>query len=110
MMNVKIQFKESGFLENYDMKLSTGLTVAELKGDIELLTGIPTILQQVCFNDEAILYDNTSLHELNLVNNCRFSLTVRHDWAKLVEAVLQQDFAKVTSCYLGNAIKITSIS
>ena len=94
-LSLKIKFAESVFKESFSHTVNTAKNVATLKSDLEIITGIPTPLQQLCLFDEAYLYDTTPLYELNLVKDCTFNLTVRHDWMKLVEAVLQQDFQKV---------------
>ncbi|BFZ13542.1 hypothetical protein BsWGS_16581 [Bradybaena similaris] len=67
------------------------MTVAQLKDDLEFVTGIPISIQRLSYLDEGELQDNTFLKSNDFVPGGTVRLKVWHMYQELLEAVTSND-------------------
>ncbi|KAI8759572.1 ankyrin repeat, bromo and BTB domain-containing protein [Biomphalaria glabrata] len=87
-VNVLLDITDEKFVLN---DIHNDMTVAQLKDEVEVATGIPVSLQRLCYLDEGELQDQTDIRSNDFVPNCTLKLKVWPMYRELVEAVVAND-------------------
>ncbi|KAH9515697.1 Ankyrin repeat domain-containing protein 60 [Bulinus truncatus] len=87
-VNVLLDITEEKFVLT---DIYNDMTIAQLKDEVEIVTGIPSSLQRLCYLDEGELQDQTDIRSNDFVPNCTIKLKVWPTYMELVEAVVSND-------------------